>query len=777
VAGTFNFPLILGQFSDSPPVGSGFERGAVQAEFFDGPQANQAAVGTIPQFYEEISGGRVTLDGTTFDWESVPLTRFEVTAGTSGLGEGSRVGEYIFRILEALDDGSIDWGQFDNDGPDGLPNSGDDDGYVDVLAVMHPTPGAECASGDGPNRIWSHRWNLYWNARYFGSAWTPSVTQSILDHQGYLTQTPSANPQVAFIRVLDYTIQPVRDCSGTTLNYIGVFAHELGHGFGLPDIYVTAADQHHEGAGNWGLMGTGAWGCDGKSPWSPCHMCAWSKEVLGWADFQTLQPGVDLGVLSLSPVETSGDVYRMDSGDGSSEYLLLENRQRLGFDQRLYGTGLLVWHIDPVTIDERPNGGVNNDPDRMGVWLRQADGLNDLGMQDGGRGDAGDPFPGTTGNTEFHAGSNPASWTHGGESMGLTLMEIQEIGGTVSFRALTRYQSLTLRTEGSPTGSGLILVDGAAPGPSDLTVSSAPFQHHIIEAAPGEVVEEGIRVGFQGWTDGAPRIREHTTLFEDASFTAVYGGQEFLLNVNPTSTVVGIVPGYIGFEGGDGTGWVPQGESVTVTATPRTGFAFREWTGALQGFSNPATFTVMAPAQADAVFDVTFSAGSNPSTLNLSGGLDHSVTLLIENGNAPVSWGVVSGSLPPEMSLSTAGSIHGTPLVRGDFPLTLRAVDAIGLQAYLPLTLVVEDPEISAETLASPFLLTGPHLSMNARTYLDNEGNQNNVYDLGDFRAYVFRNPGLASFGGIESLVEILLPMGDLKKREGGSQDRREERP
>ena len=48
--------------------------------------------------------------------------------------------------LEELDDGTIDWGQFDNDGPDGIPNSGDDDGFVDVLAVMHPTPGlASCS--------------------------------------------------------------------------------------------------------------------------------------------------------------------------------------------------------------------------------------------------------------------------------------------------------------------------------------------------------------------------------------------------------------------------------------------------------------------------------------------------------------------------------------------------------------------------------------------------------------------------------------------------------
>jgi len=776
VTGTFNFPLILGLFSDSDPVLPSFQRTAVQAEFFDGPQASPAAVGTIPEFYHEISGGRVTLTGTTFDWQETPLSQTQVSAGVSGLDTGSRVGEYIVRILEALDGGSVDWGHFDNDGPDGIPNSGDDDGYVDVLAVMHPTPGGECSSGDRPNRIWSHRWNLYWNARYYGSAWASSVTQSILDNFGYVTQTPSANPEVTFIRVLDYTIQPVRNCGGDAINYIGVFAHELGHGFGLPDLYPTASSQDHDGIGNWGLMGTGSWGCDGRTAWSPCHMSAWSKEVLGWADVQLLGPGTDWGTLSLPPVESSGDIYRIDSGDGSSEYLLIENRQRLGFDQHLYEPGLLIWHIDPVTIGAP--GGINNDPNRMGVWLRQADGLNHLGQQGGGRGDAGDPFPGFSGNPVFHAGSNPSSWTHDGKSMGITILDIQQVGGNMDFRALTRYQTLTLQTVGSPSGGGLVSVDGIPPESSVWALNSAPFQHHIIEAALGEEVEEGIRVAFKRWTDGAPRIREHTTQLEDASFTATYEGREFFLDVTPTSPAPGIVPGYIEFSGGDGMGWVPEGETVTVFASPRTGFEFLEWVGAFQGLPNPAPFAPTGPVQSEAVFSVTFSTESNSSSVELVGGFHHNLILSVENANLPVLWSVFSGTLPPSVNLNPTGFIQGTPLERGEFPMTLRAVDAIGLQALLPLTLVVDDPELPVDALASAFLLTGPSLNANTRIYLDNEGNNNNAYDLGDFRAYVLRNPGLPSFGQLESLVEILVPMGDMKAPPpSGGEVKREERP
>ncbi len=75
----------------------------------------------------------------------------------------ARTGEFIKELLDARD-GSVDFGQYDNDGPDGVPNSGDDDGFVDLLCVMHSLPGAEC--GTYPNNISSHTWSY--------SAWPAS---------------------------------------------------------------------------------------------------------------------------------------------------------------------------------------------------------------------------------------------------------------------------------------------------------------------------------------------------------------------------------------------------------------------------------------------------------------------------------------------------------------------------------------------------------------------------------------------------------------------------
>ena len=769
VTGSFTFPLIMGLFSNTPTPAPAFGRDAVQAEFFDGPQTRTGAAGTVPEFYDEISGGRVSLAGRTFDWVRTSLSQLEVTAGESGLGSNSKTGSFIDEVLTALDAGGVDWGQFDNDGPDGVPNSGDDDGYVDVLTVMHPTPGAECSSAQRDNRIWSHRWNLYRLAQMEGFS-QGSWTWSVYENAGWVTSTPatpSPHNTHPYIRLLDYTIQPVKSCNGVSINTIGVFAHELGHGFGLPDLYNTGSNYDHDGIGNWGLMGTGSWGCDGSSPERPCHMSAWSKEVLGWADVEVLPQGTDLGVLALPPVETSGTVFRVDAGDGSGEYVLLENRQRVGFDANLMKNGLLVWHIDPQWIAANRYS-INADPDHMGVWLRQADGLDELARNNGGRGDPGDPFPGSTGNTEFHAGSQPGSWSHDGKTMGLTLTGIGQTGSDMVFDAVTGYRSVTLRTEGSPSGDGLITVDGVGSADPEWILASAPFQTHTVEAAPGVELEEGIRVGFQGWNDGGPRVREHTTGFQDAAYTATYGGREVRVAVELTGPVQGVSPGHVEFSPGDGEGWVPEGASVAMTAVPRTGFGFLAWSGALAGQPNPAVLTVQGPLQAGASFDLTFSTSSNVPSQEVEAAVPHVLELKVENANSPVVWNLVSGALPQGMSLDGTGYIRGVALERGDFPLDFRVVDGIGLQADLSLELVVTDPALPVSTVAGPFLLTGGEPTQDQKIYLDKEGNWNGAYDLGDLRAYVLRNPDLATVGQALETVELVVPMGDMEKPPSG---------
>ena len=421
VVGNVYIPVVMGLFESAT---SAYSPATIQSVYF----GTQPGTATVSTYYAEVSRDNIALSGDVQDWVQSAMSEAETTQGESGL-ICCGIGDYIKDVLDRQ--GPVDWELFDNDGPDGIPNSGDDDGYVDALAVIHPSRGAEC---DGSlNRIWSHKWSL----------------SGASGDGPYTTSTPSANG--GFIGIDDYFVQGVLDCNNSSLNPIGVFVHETGHAFGLPDLYDTRPSDYHAGAGYWDLMASGMYGCRGNNPARPCHMGAWSKAMLGWVDVFDLPPDTDIGTLVLPPVETTGVVYRFDAQDGSGEYFLLENRQDVPsrlFDKTLHAEGLLVWQIDwdAVLLRRWSANTVNSSfYDHMGVWPRQADGRDDLGRSSGGnRGDAGDPFPGSTENIDFHAGTEPAARSHQGTAVGLALLEIARQGDDVAFRAVTGYAVLAV---------------------------------------------------------------------------------------------------------------------------------------------------------------------------------------------------------------------------------------------------------------------------------------------------------------------------------------------
>ena len=70
----------------------------------------------------------------------------------------------------------------------------------------------------------------------------------------------------------------------------------------------------------------------------------------------------------------------------------------------------------------------------------------------------------------------------------------------------------------------------------------------------------------------------------------------------------------------------------------------------------------------------------------------YTATLAATGGTAPFTWSVASGSLPPGLSLSAAGSLSGTPSTPGTVGFTVTVHDSTGATATAPLTLVVGGP-------------------------------------------------------------------------------------
>ncbi len=345
-------------------------------------QARFTGTNSVRDYYLAASGGALEVVGEVIDWKRAPRAVGDYAGDHNGMdvwAAPDNAGRFVYDVVAAADVQGFDWGRYDDDGPDGAPNSGDDDGYVDCVVVMHAGKGGECGSSE----LWSHC--------FFLAGW---------GYGAYVTATARAGG--GFIKVDDYVLVPELSCAGGAIE-IGVICHEYGHVLGLPDLYDTVGGG--AGIGGWGLMGTGSWGGDGRTPSSPSLPCAWSRRDLGWG------PVVD--VREDGPVTLpAGHVLVVRDPDmAAGELFLVENRRRTGFDASLPAAGLLIWHVDgSVIAAARALNEVNAGP-IAGIALEQADGLDQVGAN---RGDAGDPWPGSSGAVRFAATTLPASRTNGG---------------------------------------------------------------------------------------------------------------------------------------------------------------------------------------------------------------------------------------------------------------------------------------------------------------------------------------------------------------------------
>jgi M6 family metalloprotease-like protein len=126
---------------------------------------------------------------------------------------------------------------------------------------------------------------------------------------------------------------------GARMANISVFCHEFGHMLGLPDLYAQPENPGSEGVGVWCAMSNQVG--NGR----PQHFCAWSKEKLGWLKPAVIDPTVKQKLV-LAPVEDSPkECFKVLVRPDGSEYFLLENRRKKGFDESLPADGLLIWRV------------------------------------------------------------------------------------------------------------------------------------------------------------------------------------------------------------------------------------------------------------------------------------------------------------------------------------------------------------------------------------------------------------------------------------------------
>jgi M6 family metalloprotease-like protein len=126
---------------------------------------------------------------------------------------------------------------------------------------------------------------------------------------------------------------------GRTMGNISVFCHEFGHMLGLPDLYARPENPGMEGVGIWSAMANQA------GAGRPQHFDPWSKEKLGWIKPAIIDPTVKQKLI-LAPIEDSPkECFKVLVRPDGSEYFLLENRRKKGYDVSLPAEGLLIWRV------------------------------------------------------------------------------------------------------------------------------------------------------------------------------------------------------------------------------------------------------------------------------------------------------------------------------------------------------------------------------------------------------------------------------------------------
>ena len=203
----------------------------------------------------------------------------------------------------------------------------------------------------------------------------------------------------------------------------GTFAFMFGFYLGIPGMYNTETGD--AGIGRWGMMDQGSVNLNGLVPALPN---AWIREYMGWIDPVEAKTNMKVKLFS---AESNSDTLAWKIRIDDDEYYLVENRcnflrdgwnldsirneiyDGLGkdanfpsvlplikdsigaiiseetgvllsvprYDVGLPGSGLLIWHIDETIIETNlESNSVNNDRDRRGISMEEADGAVDIGF-------------------------------------------------------------------------------------------------------------------------------------------------------------------------------------------------------------------------------------------------------------------------------------------------------------------------------------------------------------------------------------------------------------
>lgn len=280
-------------------------------------------------------------------------------------------------------DAEVDFSQYDRD----------EDGYIDNVFMFYAGLGEN--SGGSGDTLWPHSWDLSYAAALAQQNGDGDITNYVFDgkkleHYGMTNEWFGA------------TNRP---------DGIGTFCHEFGHILGLPDLYNTQNQRASFTPDTYDTMDRGSYN---NNSCTPPNFSVFERHALGWLEPLTLTGEQSI---RLQPITTNTGIYLPTPN--KTEYYLLENRQKTGWDKYIPGEGMLIWHIDYDSQKWYSNV-VNNVNTHQCVDLVEADGRTSASTRHA------TPFPGTNNVTEFTNYTVPSMRTWDGKDVAFPLTEIAQ---------------------------------------------------------------------------------------------------------------------------------------------------------------------------------------------------------------------------------------------------------------------------------------------------------------------------------------------------------------
>jgi hypothetical protein len=150
------------------------------------------------------------------------------------------------------------------------------------------------------------------------------------------------------------------------------------------------------------------------------------------------------------------------------------------------------------------------------------------------------------------------------------------------------------------------------------------------------------------------------------------------------------------------SGALPEGLNLSavgaISGTPTTA-GTANFTATVSDSSSQSASKALSISVAPAALTVTTTSLASGTV-----GIAYSQTLTASGGTGGYAWSISTGTLPPGLNLSAAGTISGTPTTAGTTNLTVQVKDSSGAAAGKPLTIAIAAPPL---TITSAVLAAG----------------------------------------------------------------------